>query len=149
MPTWLKLVLAFLGIGLLGGGLVIGGFVWWVSANKDDLAREGKAAMAEGTEYGQTHTKDECVDEGLRRLDACGSVGFVCEATNKMRMEACIRASAAGTRPGRDVCADTPGRDDIMKSAMWANEECRRRGRAGSQPCGRLMQGIQEVCRRP
>ena len=144
MPTWLKIVLAFVGIGLVGGGLVIGGFVWWVSANKDDLAREGKAAMTEGTEYGRTHTKGECVDEGLRRLDACGSVGFVCEATNKMRMQACVRASTQG-----DVCEGVPGRDEIMKGAMWASDECRRRGRAGSQPCGRLMQGVQEVCRRP
>ncbi|MBL8612379.1 MAG: hypothetical protein JNL38_33870 [Myxococcales bacterium] len=149
MPTWLKIVLVMVGIGVVGTVAVVGGFAWWLSANKDKLASEGKAAMDEGAAYGRAHSRDECVGEGLRRLEECGEVGLMCETTNRIRMEHCIRAAADKPDADPSFCLRVPSRSEIMKSATWANSECARRGKPGSQPCGRLMQGVQQACGRP
>jgi hypothetical protein len=144
MPTWLKIVLALLGIGLVGGAVVIGGFVWWVSSNKEQIARDAKVARDEGKTYGESHTKEECVTHGLVKLEDCGAIGVMCEAQNKIRLGACLEVASD---PGGSFCSGVAPKTEIMKSAMWANEECRRRGHAGSQPCGRFMQGVQDACR--
>ena len=144
MPKWLKFVLLFLGIGIVGFGLLIGGFVWWVSANKERLADTGRNAQAEGATFGSTHTQNECVDDALAQMKTCGAIDFVCEAGNKIRLTSCIPAASEDT-----TCRNIPSKSEIFKMAMWANEECDRRGFHGSQPCGRLMQGIVDACSRP
>jgi hypothetical protein len=144
MPRWLKFVLLFLGIGIVGFGLLIGGFVWWISANKDRLAETGQRATSEGHEYGASHTQAECVSDGLSHLKACGMVDFVCEAENKIRLTSCLPVAKVD-----DTCNDVPGPTDIWKLANWSNQQCDERGYRGSQPCGRLMQGVAEVCAKP
>ncbi len=143
MPKWLKVVLIFIGVSVLGLALLVGGIVWWVSANKERLAETGKKAQENGVSFGATHTQDQCVDEGLSHLKECGALDFLCEAGNKIALMSCM---AAAKQDG--TCRDVPSRDDIFKLANWANEECARRGFRGSQQCTRMIQAIPDACAR-
>ncbi len=144
MPKWLKIVLILLGVGILGVGLLVGGIAWWVSANKDRLAEIGKNGQEEGTRFGATHSQSQCVDDGLSHLKDCGALDFMCEAGNKIRLVSCLDAA---TQDG--TCNNVPSRNDIFRVATWANEQCTDKGFRGSQPCGRMMQALPEVCSRP
>ena len=141
MPQWLKVLLLLLVAAVLGLGLLVGGCIWWVSANKGRLVEGGRAAQTEGKAFGATHAQGQCIEDGLTRLKSCGPVDFVCEALTKLRVDSCM---AVAEDDG--ACAKVPGRGDILKEALWGNEECTRRGYAGSQSCGRLLQGVAETC---
>ncbi|MGH7296241.1 MAG: hypothetical protein ACRELB_14970 [Polyangiaceae bacterium] len=141
MPKWLKVALILLGLGVLGVGLLVGGLVWWVRANKDRIAREGGAAQRAGKAFGATHAQSECVDDALVQLASCGKVDFMCEAFAKVRLTSCMPvARVDGT------CKAVPAPSEIMSVVHWSNLECRRRGQPGSQACGRLMSGVAEAC---
>ncbi len=143
MPKWLKVMLIVIGVGVLGLALLVGGVVWWASANKEKFAATGKKAQEDGTRFGATHTKDQCVDEALSHLKDCGTFDFVCEGGNKIALASCM-----GVARDDGTCKDVPERTDIFKMATWANDECARRGFRGSQPCGRLIQAIPDGCAR-
>jgi len=141
VPKWLKIILILAGIGVVLLGAIIGGFAWWISANKDRLAADGKVAQDEGTQFGKSHTQAECVDEGLSHLKQCGAMDFMCEAMNKLRLTSCMDVATKDT-----TCREAPSRDDIFKMATWSNQFCADKGWAGSQQCGRLAQSIPEAC---
>ena len=143
MPKWLKVVLVLIGVSVLGLALLVGGIVWWASANKERLVESGKKAQENGARFGATHTQDQCIDEGLSHVKDCGGFDFVCEAGNKIALMSCMGAATVD-----GTCKDVPERTDIFKMATFASEECGRRGFRGSQPCGRLMQAIPEACSR-
>jgi hypothetical protein len=52
-------------------------------------------------------------------------------------------ATSDGTRSG------VPGPSELMKGALWANQECKRRGQPGSRACGRVLRGVVEACAAP
>jgi hypothetical protein len=141
MPTWLKLLLGFFAAGALGLALLVGGGAWWVSKNKDRLTEGGHAAKTEGAAFGRTHSKNECIDDGLKHLKDCGPVDFVCEALTRLRLTSCMSVAKDD-----GACAGVPAQAELMKGAFWENAECTRRGYAGSQPCSRLMQGVVLDC---
>jgi hypothetical protein len=141
MPKWLKILLILAGLGILALALLIGGIALWVNANKDDLVKQGRVAKEEGQAFGSTHSKAECVNEGLRRLDECGAMGIMCEAQNNLRLTSCMRVASEDRS-----CSGVPSKSDILKLALWSNQECANRGRQGSQPCGRFMQALSDAC---
>ena len=57
-------------------------------------------------------------------------------------VQACLTKAA----PAPQICTNVPKRSEIIRSAKWAIDECGRRGLAGSQPCGRMMQEVQRYC---
>jgi hypothetical protein len=141
MPKWLKILLFLFGGGILAFGLLVGGVVWWASANKDRLVEGTQTAQKEGKRYGETHAKNDCIDDALNRVKTCGMMDFVCEAQAKIRMTECMSvASEDGT------CKSAPSQTEIFKIATWANQECANRGYRGSQPCARLLQGVVQGC---
>jgi hypothetical protein len=141
MPKWLKVVLVLMVMGALGLGTCIGGVAWWATANKDKMVDGVRTARVEGEAFGRAHAKTDCVDDALTHVKSCGPVDFMCEAFTKMRLTSCMSVAADD-----DVCKGAPARSEIVKSALWANAECSRRGEDGSQPCGRLMQAVVEGC---
>ncbi|HEY1697091.1 MAG TPA: hypothetical protein VGG39_33255 [Polyangiaceae bacterium] len=139
MPKWLKVRLIVAAAGVLVVGLLVGGLVWWFSANGDRIAKDGREAETAGETFGATHAQSECVDDSLAQLGTCGSVDFMCEAMAKVRLQSCLSVA-------RDdgTCKKAP--TEIMKAATWANAECARRGQSGSQRCGRFLGGLAQAC---
>ena len=141
MPQWLKAVLLMAAVGIFAVGALIGGIVWWIRSNKDRLISEGRAVRDEGLAFGRTHAMSECIDDSLTHLDGCGAVDLVCETGVRLRLSGCLSvAKKDGT------CEAVPARTEIFKMAMWGNAECARRGHAGSQACGRVLQAVADAC---
>jgi hypothetical protein len=141
MPKGLKVVLILLGIAIGCVGLFVGGTWWWVSSNRDRIMKDARAEKKAGKAFGATHAQSACVDDALAQLKSCGLLELVCEATTKVRLGSCISvARSDGT------CSGVPGPSELVKGALWATEECKRRGQPGSQACGRLLRGVVEAC---
>lgn len=140
MPKWLKVVLALLVFFfLLCGGLSAAAYFWF-DANKDRLKGVTERARSEGETYAATHDANECVSAALGKLTQRNSI--IDEAEHKIFLRACVEKAE---RPS-GFCTGVPVRTEIFASAQWAVEKCQTLGYAGSQPCGRLVQAIQEVC---
>jgi hypothetical protein len=142
MPAWLKIVLIVIGIFVLiiiGFGVV--GFVYF-NQHKDEWMKAGATAKREGEAFAAGKDGSQCVDEGVRRLGTCA--GLSCEITVRAFVQACMAKAA----PAPQLCTNVPRRSEIIRSAKWAIDECTRRGLAGNQPCGRLMQEVQHYCER-
>jgi hypothetical protein len=143
MPSWLKLLFALAGAALLILVLLVGGVTLWVNHNQDRMLEMGKTAGDDGKRFGVEHTQAECVNDAAGRIEQCGGSDVGCESSNHVRLNACISVAKSD-----GLCARAPLKGDMWKSAMWANDECDRRGRHASQPCQRLMQSVPEACAR-
>jgi hypothetical protein len=143
MPKWLKVLLALFVFAVLGLGMVVGSCVWWVSANKDRLVTGTQAAQREGASFGRTHSQGECIDDSIERVKSCGQLDLPCEVMVKLRLGSCLPVA---TDDG--ACARYESQTNLVKEAFLGNEDCKRRGQAGSAACGRLMQGVPEECRK-
>lgn len=142
MPTWLKVILVVVAVGIAGLlALGVGGY-WWFTRNKDRFVEMGKRARADATAYAAAHDGAQCLDEALERLDRAD--GILDQAEVKVFLGFCL--DDARESPG--LCDDVPPRSEIMRSATWAVGRCAALGRAGSQPCSQLVQAVQEHCGR-
>ncbi len=140
LPWWATLLIIFAVLALLGG-LLIGGAVWWIAANKDRILAESKQSVTDGMAYAANNDQSACVAEGLRKLDGCP--GIMCEAQIKVFAATCVRQ--AKKTPG--FCNGVPDATEILKTSRWIMEECSRRGKPGNQRCTRLVQVVPEACR--
>lgn len=140
MPTWLKVILIILGIGIALAALAVFLGVRWFRAHEGELREQGRAVIAEGQAFGRGKDAEACVAESFARLKRCD--GFICQAKTKVFLQHCV--SAANIPP--EFCAGVPKRSEILASATWALEECARRGLANDRPCTRLVGALQEVC---
>jgi hypothetical protein len=137
---WL-IVVACLGVVAFGVLAVIVGIVWWVSANKDRLASMAKESEQAAQEYAKDHDQDECIGEGLRKIDLCD--GIMCRANAKIFTERCILHA----RPTTGFCDGVPLAGEIMKTVAYCREQCTRRGRrADDQNCSQIMQAVAPAC---
>lgn len=141
MPKWLKVVLVLLGVVVLSCGLSSAGAYWWFTENKDKLKGVGERAKTEGAAFAYEHDAEECVDEGLRRLQERS--GIVDQAEHKLFLKACLEKA---TRP-EAFCAGVPPRGELVQSATWAIDRCLAKGRPQDQDCARLMQAVADSCR--
>jgi hypothetical protein len=149
-PSIGLVLLILFGVVALVAGLGIAGFVLWLRANKDRLAAEGRATMAEGRAYAASHDQRGCLDEGLRRLDKCGArtLAFGCEIDAHVFTDACILPA----RPTAGLCDGVPRKEDIGSFVSWSMRECIRRGHEPSavkQGCTHLMESVADACHRP
>jgi hypothetical protein len=140
MPTWAKVLLALLGaFVLLTVAIGVGGY-FYVSRHKDAWVAEAKKVAEEGRAFGEGKEGSQCVDEALRRLRDCN--GIMCEARVRLFLSGCLPSAA----PSPELCTNAPPRSEVMRSAMWAVNECGRRGMSGSHACTRLMGEVQKYC---
>jgi hypothetical protein len=140
MPRWLKIVLVVGASGALFFGIVIGGFAWWFRANRAELRERGKAAEAEGKQYGLGKSSNACIDESLARV--ASTRGIMQQALLGVFMRGCLE----GAPRDPALCVGVPATSEMMKSATWRNETCAARGKRGDQACFELVGTIQEVC---
>ena len=122
---------------LLTTVLACGGLI-----DTDQMIADGEAAVAEGEAFGATTSQDGCVDEGLRRLDACGDLEVMCQAMNTVWTQACLGSAA----PVAGFCDGVPSTDDIMETATWRTSRCIDEGYAEDTRCQNIVSAIQEHC---
>lgn len=140
MSKGLKVALILIASAILLCGAVTGGIVLWFRANADELKAGGDKAKAEGEAFGRANDADACINEGARRLD---NAGIVAQALNNIFLEHCLQVAK---RPD-DFCSTIPKKDEILATATWAASECAKRGYENDQPCARMMQAVQKICR--
>ncbi|HEY8073746.1 MAG TPA: hypothetical protein VIF62_06550 [Labilithrix sp.] len=139
-PWWVWVLVIF-GILALLGMLGIGGIVWWFSANKDKFVAMAKQAEQESTEFAGSHEQSACIDEGLRRSDACD--GIMCQAEAKVFTQRCILKAT----PTAGFCDGAPAPGEIMATVRYTQAQCEKHGRrADDQKCTQLMQAIGAAC---
>jgi hypothetical protein len=136
-------LIVFICFGIVGLVVVaaIGGVVWWLSANKERLAGMGQEAETAARAYGKDHDQDACVGEGLRKIDRCD--GIMCQASAKIFTERCI----AYAQPTAGFCDGVPPVGEIIKTAGYCQDQCRKRGRLpDDQRCSQIMQAVAPAC---
>jgi hypothetical protein len=139
MPRWLKILLVIGASGVLLLGLAIGGFVWWLNANREEFRKDGLAAEAEGERYGLGKSSPACIDESLTRLERSS---FLQQALLSIFLKSCLHSAPRDPA----LCAGVPATSEMVRSAFWRNEICAAHGKPGDQACARLLGAIQDVC---
>lgn len=140
MPRWLKVLLVVGVSGALLLGVAIGGFVWWLNANRGKLREQGVAIEGEGREYGVGKSSDACIDESLARLEHTN--GILQRALLGIFLRSCLRSAPRDPA----LCVGVPFTTEILRSAAWRNEVCAAHGKKGDEGCAALVGMIQEVC---
>jgi hypothetical protein len=139
-PWWMFFVYAF-GAMIVLAGAGIGGFLWWLHANKQRLVDEHGAAVAEGTAFAAGVDQDECVREAPSRSAACD--GLRCEARTQAFLETCVKS--AEVTPG--LCDPIPPESELLKHAAWRLDQCAKHGQPQNQRCSRVLQAVSRGCR--
>jgi hypothetical protein len=139
MPTWLKVLLIVMLVGvMIVVGIGVAGY-FWVKKNMKDF--DPQKATAEGKAFGAGKTVQQCFDEGMARLSTnCDSLA--CQAKARIFFESCAQVAA----PSPALCEGAPGRSEIIKSAQWAAERCDKIGRKGDSKCTSLMAAVVPHC---
>ena len=140
MPTWVKVVLGILLVGLvilLAGAMLA---ARWVRSRADNLRKQGEVLVAEAKEFGRGKDAEACIGESLTRLRACQ--GFICEAKTKIFLQNCLEAADVQT----EVCSAVPAPTEILATARWQITQCQQRGWGENQRCMRTMGGLQAYC---
>jgi hypothetical protein len=139
MPTWLKVILIIVAIGVFGlMAIGLGGY-WWFKSNRGRFEEMGKRAKADAAQFAAAHDGAQCLQEALRRLDRAD--GIMAEAEVRVFLSSCM----AEARESPGMCDGVPPDGEIMRSATWAVSKCTQLGRSGN-PCSRLVKEIQEHC---
>lgn len=142
MPTWLKVVLAV--VGLLIVLVLVTGVATFVVVRRygPGLIEAGKQAVEEARDYGRRTDNEGCLDEAAARHSRSEGIGAMIK--NGIFLRACLETS----RPTPGFCDAVPTRFEFVKSAQWQLEECRRYGLPPEKQCGQLFQQVQEFCER-
>ena len=143
MSKPLKVILIVLGALVVLGGAVVGGLVWWFASNQDEFRRMAMEAQAEGEQIGSGTTDRGCINEGLRRAEACG--GFICEARAGIFLRFCLQSAKVDAA----FCRDVPTKDSIMEAAKWRVSFCLDKRAADVERCGRVLDAVQKYCHEP
>jgi hypothetical protein len=135
----LKIFLIVVGVLALLVALLIGGFAWWFSSNKDELKAIGDQIKAEATEFGRERNGEACLAEGMRKLAACD--GFMCIPKTRVYLGACLQVA----EPSPNLCEGAPPSGSIVDSVHWLREKC-----AGisldTDDCHGLLGELQDFC---
>jgi hypothetical protein len=126
--------------GLLLVCLAVGGFAWWLNANREKLREKGVAAQTEGEHFGTGKTSEACVDQSVMRLDR--ESGIVDQAMLELFLKACLESASRDPK----LCVGVPATNEIFASASWRESVCAAHGKSNDQSCARLLTAIQEVC---
>ena len=140
MPTWLKVLLIILLVGILLVVGVIAAAGFWFYRNKDALVAKTKAIAEEGRSFGEKTDNQGCVNQTISRYKA--DPGFTSAISNSIFMRICLDAS----RDTAGFCDDVPKQREFMKAAQWKKDECQRAGLERDTHCPNLLTPIQQFC---
>ena len=136
MPTWAKVLLSLVAVVVVL--LVASGFFAyrWMMKNKDHFLTVRK----EGVTFGTGKDFAQCTDAALAKLGG----GMTSQIEARLFAEGCL--SVATRTP--EVCEGAPSSSEIMKSATWTVDQCRKRGLLGQQGCTQVFQAVAQACQR-
>ncbi|MEQ9504439.1 MAG: hypothetical protein RIT81_46710 [Deltaproteobacteria bacterium] len=142
--TWKVIIGVIAGMFLLGAGTCVAGYVWFQN-NAEDFKAKADQVAAEAGEFAAAHEQSECIDESLRKSDACegGALGAaMCRGMVSAFLAQCLDQA----RQTEGLCDGVPEADDILGVSKWAVQRCVDLGRAGDQPCGQLITKVSVHC---
>jgi hypothetical protein len=132
-----------LGLLLMLAAAAVAALLHWYSSQQDRLRADGRVETAKAREYARTHDQNACVDEALRREDACkGITDLLCETRAIAFIRACLEAAAKTPH----FCDDVPKWKETTSVTAWSSSECRRRHRMDVNRCGALLVEIPFAC---
>ena len=118
-------------------------FGFYLRSFQQDMEHSGEGLREEALSFASNHDQSACVDDALRRTDACGAdLNIMCHAYAGVFLTECL----GGASPVAGFCDGVPVTSDVMDSVAWSMRVCAARGRPSEQPCTRLMQSIQRHC---
>ena len=142
--TTARFLIGFGAIGVLLCLLSCGVGYFYFHAFQQGLESAGDTSDVEARSFASTHDQNACVEEALRRGDACGAdLNIMCHAQNGIFLTRCAEQAT----PVAGFCEGVPDPSDIMASVTWSMQACTARGRPNNQSCNRLMQSLQRGCR--
>jgi hypothetical protein len=143
MPTWLKVLLIILLIGILlvVGVIAAGGF--WFYRNKDALQSKINNITTEARDFGKNTDNQGCVNETISRYKA--EPGFASVMSNGIFVRICLDNSRA--TPG--FCEGVPKQREFMRTGQWRKEQCKSAGLERDSYCEGLFTPVQQFCEKP
>jgi hypothetical protein len=140
MPTWLKVLLIILVVGvLLVVGVIAAGGIWFYR-NKDTIVAKTKAIAEDAQKFGETTDNQGCVNETISRYKA--DPGFTSAMSNAIFIRLCLNES----RDTAGFCDEVPKQREFMKTAQWRKDQCRGVGLESDNYCQHLFTPIQQFC---
>lgn len=143
MPTWLKVLLIILLVGILLVVGVIAAAGFWFYRNKDALQTKINDITTEARDFGQGTDNQGCVDETISRYKA--EPGFTSAMSNAIFVRICLDNSRV--TPG--FCDSVPTQTEFRRTAQWRKEQCQRAGLERDSYCESLFTPIQQFCEKP
>lgn len=145
MSRTLKVILIVFGALIVLGAAAVGGLFWWFSSNQEEFRQMAVEAGIEGQQFGSATTDQGCVEEGLRRTEACD--GLMCEVKAGVFLRVCLQS--AKVAPVFCAAVPTKDLDSIMETAMWRVGFCQAKGATDVDRCGRVLDAVQKYCHEP
>lgn len=142
MPTWAKVILVLVLVGILAVASLIGIGVYVWKQRGPQFVADIKEGDREGREFGEGTDNQECVDEGARRHRR--GEGFGDFLKSGIFLQSCLQASRE--TPG--FCEGVPGPLEFTKTIQWRREQCQKYGLTEAQQCGNFFQQVQQFCER-
>ena len=140
MPTWAKVILVIVLVGVAAVAAMVGAGVYLWRQHGPQFMAGVEQGMQEGREFGATTDKQGCVDEGAARHRR--GAGFADHMKSGIFMRSCLEASRE--TPG--FCEAVPGPFEIMKTVEWRRAQCEKYHLSEEQQCGNLFQQVQQYC---
>ena len=143
MPTWLKVLLIVLLVGiLLVVGVIAAGGIWFYR-NKDVLKAKLDTITTEARDFGKNADNQGCVNETVSRYKA--EPGITSAMSNAIFVRVCLDNSRE--TPG--FCEGVPKQSEFRRTAQWRKEQCQRAGLEGDSYCESLFTPVQQFCEKP
>lgn len=139
--TWV-IVLSIIGGLFLIGIIAVGGIVYWVYQNKDQLVQSLERVDKEAKEFGAKTNNEGCLQEALSRHKNDKSITG--QISTNIFLGICLQESA----PSPGFCDGIPAKGEIIKSNNWKLKKCSDAGLQNDQGCQQIMDAVQEYCRR-
>ena len=140
MPTWLKVLLIILLVGILlvVGVIAAGGF--WFYRNKDALKAKLETVTKDARDFGKNTDNQGCVNETISRYKA--ETGFTSAMSNAIFVRICLDASRE--TPG--FCESVPKQSEFRRTGQWRKEQCQQFGLERDSYCESLFTPVQQFC---
>lgn len=138
-----KLVLILVvGIGTLFTLWMIVLVTWGAMAGKE--IAQGMETIEDEAREVALDGPDACLDDALRRVDACPFWNFKCRVGVQMFQDRCL----AHCEDTSEFCEDVPGPMDLLESVAHRKSVCAKHDQANEQGCEQIVQAAQMFCER-
>jgi len=141
----ITVVVVILVTAVIGGVVIVGLSVWWVSQNAGRMTEGMSAAEAAGEAAGQGANTEGCVEPALLRADECGHFDPVCLSSTSAFLRTCLVVAERT----EGFCDGVPPPAQVMRGSDWIMMFCAQHGRPDEQGCIGVVGEIQLHCHVP